>query len=101
MISDFNLLKNNINTDHGVVLKNIIESVDDKVCFIGDESTYFFSQVRRIKSPSITFTNKNIFYFFKFFNNSQKVKHFFEMYHKSFDYLLVEHFETPRSGLNT
>ena len=93
MISNFNLLKNNINVNHGKLLSNIIQSVDKQVCFIGDESTYFFSQVRRINNPSISFTNKNIFNFFMFFNNSDKVKFYFENYHKAFDYALIEHFE--------
>ena len=93
MISDFNLFKNNINTKHGRVLKNIIESVDKEVCFIGDEITYFFSQVRRVREPKISLTNKKIFNFLVLLSESEKIKHFFNMYHKAFDYLLVDHFE--------
>ncbi len=93
MISDFNLFKNNINTSHGKVLKDIIESVDKEVCFIGDETSYFFAQVRRIRDPKISLTNKKIFNFFILLSESERLKHFFNMYHKAFDYLLVDHFE--------
>ena len=94
-VSSFNPLKNNIDFKHVELISNLIQQVNGKVCFVGDEVGYFFSPVRRVKHPSISFTNRFCYsFFYSLKEDGAKMKKIFKMYHSLFDYKLVEHFES-------
>jgi hypothetical protein len=80
---------------HSVLLKKVMENTrGTPVCFIGDETGFFFSTCRNINYPSISFTNKMSFIFYSLLKHDvYSLIEGFSNYMDRYDPKLIEIFE--------
>ena len=93
-VSYFNPLKNYNNEEGGAILSEILPNVGKEVCFVGDDTGYFFSMCRRLGNPSISFSDKKFYNFFGLFKKDMHfMKDMFQKYLSLYKQELLEHFE--------
>jgi len=82
---DFNLI---------LALKDMLKYESEKICFYGDNNCYFYSPLRRVLEPNVSFTDERYFILFSFLKaDITFMQKLFRSYSETWSINLISHFE--------